>query len=60
VPKLVAIQTAEYPRAAQRPANSRLDCGKLERQFGIRLPPWQRSLDVCLERLLAKAELQRC
>ena len=60
VPRLVPIRSAEYPAAARRPANSRLDCGKIERQFGIRLPPWQRSLDACLDRLLAEAELQRC
>ena len=60
VTRLVPIRSAEYPAAARRPANSRLDCGKIERQFGIRLPPWQRSLDACLDRLLAEAELQRC
>ena len=60
VTRLVPIRSAEYPAAARRPANSRLTCGKIERQFGIRIPPWQRSLDVCLDRLLAEAELQRC
>ena len=60
VPRLVPIRSAENPAAARRPANSRLDCGKIERQFGIRLPPWQRSLDACLDRLLADAELQQC
>lgn len=37
------ITTAEYPTPACRPANSRLDCGKLEKQHGIRLPVWQTS-----------------
>jgi len=60
VPKLVAIKSTEYPTAAQRPTNSRLDCGKLERQFGIRLPRWQQSLEACLDRLLTGVELQRC
>ena len=60
VTRLTPIRSAEYPAAARRPANSRLDCGKIERQFGIRLPPWQRSLDACLDRLLAEPELQRC
>ena len=59
VTRLLPIRSAEYPVAARRPANSRLDCGKIERQFGIRLPPWQRSLDTCLDRLLAEAELKR-
>jgi dTDP-4-dehydrorhamnose reductase len=57
-PGLVAISSAEYPSAARRPANSRLDCAKIERQFGIRLPPWRQSLDRCLDRLLAQAEPQ--
>ncbi|MBW9079583.1 dTDP-4-dehydrorhamnose reductase [Rhizobium pusense] len=37
------ITTAQYPTPARRPANSRLDCGKLEEIFGIRLPNWQTS-----------------
>ena len=60
VTKLVAIKSAESPAAARRPANSRLDCGKIEHQFGIRLPPWQQSLRVCLDRLLVEAKLQSC
>jgi dTDP-4-dehydrorhamnose reductase len=48
-----AITTAEYPTRAKRPANSRLDCAKLESVFGIRLPPWESSLDSCLDQLIA-------
>jgi dTDP-4-dehydrorhamnose reductase len=36
-----AIATADYPTPARRPANSRLDCGRLEAVFGIRLPHWR-------------------
>jgi dTDP-4-dehydrorhamnose reductase len=60
VPKLVAIKSAEYSAPARRPANSRLDCTKIEGEFGVRLPSWRRSLDACLDRLFAEAELQRC
>ena len=60
VPKLVAIKSAQYSTPARRPANSRLDCTKIERHFGIRLPPWRQSLDACLDRLSVEAELQRC
>lgn len=35
------IMTAQYPTPAQRPANSRLVCSKLEEVYGIRLPEWQ-------------------
>lgn len=37
------ITTEQYPTPAQRPANSRLDCSKLEEVYGIRLPEWQTS-----------------
>jgi dTDP-4-dehydrorhamnose reductase len=47
-----AISTAAYPTAADRPANSRLCCDRLASIFGIRLPPLERSLEKCLERLL--------
>ncbi len=36
-----AIATADWPTPARRPADSRLDCGKLERVFGLRLPHWR-------------------
>lgn len=48
------ITTAEYPTAAPRPANSRLDCSKLERTFGIEMPPWESGVDDCVSRLLAE------
>ncbi|WP_318764623.1 dTDP-4-dehydrorhamnose reductase [Agrobacterium fabrum] len=37
------ITTAQYPTPARRPANSRLDCSKLEEVYGIKLPAWQTS-----------------
>jgi dTDP-4-dehydrorhamnose reductase len=46
-----AITTAEYPTAARRPANSRLDSSALERATGIRLPDWRPSLDAVLATL---------
>jgi dTDP-4-dehydrorhamnose reductase len=47
------ITTAEYPTAAQRPANSRLDTDKLRRLYGIALPPWRDSLADCVARILS-------
>ncbi len=38
------IATSDWPTPARRPADSRLDCGKLESVFGLRLPPWETSL----------------
>ncbi len=46
------IATADYPTPARRPANSRLDCGKLALVHGVRLPEWQSSLRPCVARLL--------
>ena len=46
------IQTADYPTAARRPANSRLDSGKLERIHGVRLPDWHPSLNKVVSRLV--------
>lgn len=54
---LVAIKTSEYPRPACRPRNSRLDCTKMERTFGIRLPDWEHSLEACLQQI---TEIERC
>lgn len=51
-PRLRAISTAEFPTPARRPANSVLDCGKLQDDYGIVLPEWPDSLDVCIGRLL--------
>ena len=46
------ITTAEYPTPARRPANCRLDNGKLRRVYGLALPEWRASLAVCCARLL--------
>jgi dTDP-4-dehydrorhamnose reductase len=43
-PTVTAIATKDWPTPAQRPANSRLDCGKLLSTYGIALPPWQASV----------------
>ena len=43
-PDVAGIATADWPTPARRPADSRLDCGKLERYFGLRLPDWQESV----------------
>ena len=43
-PVVQAIATADYPTRAARPADGRLDCGRLAATFGVRLPPWQEGL----------------
>lgn len=46
------ISTADYPTPAKRPANSRLDCSKLEKVHGIRLPDWRTSTETVVSRLV--------
>lgn len=48
--RVEAISTAEYPTPSKRPAFSVLDCSKLQRTFGLRLPDWQHSLRQVLEK----------
>ena len=43
-PIITQIATADWPTPARRPADSRLDCGKLGQVFGIALPGWRNAL----------------
>lgn len=45
------IPTSEYPTAAARPADSRLDTSKIEATFGIRPRPWQTAVRKIVENL---------
>ena len=47
-PRMTPISTAEYPLPAARPAYSVLSNDKIARHFGIRLPDWRQSLNLCL------------
>ena len=49
-----AITTADYPTPACRPANSRLDCTRLEADFGLRMPDWEPYLARMLQLLALK------
>lgn len=49
---VVPIAAADYPTTARRPANSRLDCSKVERAFGVALPDWRVGVEECVARLL--------
>ena len=51
-PPVRPLTTADWPAAARRPADSRLDCGKLERGFGIRPRPWPAMLQSVLRERL--------
>ena len=53
MPTVLPITTAEWPTPAKRPADSRLDCSKLARVFGVALPDWQPSLARTVEAIIA-------
>jgi dTDP-4-dehydrorhamnose reductase len=42
------VPTSSYPTPARRPANSRLDNGRVERAFGIRMPHWRDAFAAAL------------
>jgi len=48
-PTLLPITTADYQTAAQRPSYSILSNNKLYKQFGIRLPNWEKQLHLLAE-----------
>lgn len=45
------IPSSDYPTPAARPLNSRLDCVKLETDFGIKAPDWKQGLSGILSDL---------
>ncbi len=45
------IATADYPTPAKRPANSRLDCGRMISTLNWPMRDWRQSLAACLEEL---------
>jgi dTDP-4-dehydrorhamnose reductase len=53
---VIPITTADYPTAARRPANSRLDTAKLQRTHGVCLPHWHSSLKQVVMRLLSTGQ----
>jgi dTDP-4-dehydrorhamnose reductase len=52
--KVNKIPTSVYPTPAKRPANSRLNGEKLFEIYGLKLDPWQISLDNCLDHLIGQ------
>ncbi len=50
-PQVKDIPTSAYPTPAQRPANSRMDCSALTRDFGVARPDWRDSLTKVLSDL---------
>ncbi len=51
-PVIEPIATSDWPTPVRRPADSRLDCTRLSKLFGLQLPPWRNSLSKLIDRLL--------
>ena len=52
------VPTAAYPTPTKRPANSRLDCARLEATFGVSLPPWRESLARVIDDIFSRHRSQ--
>jgi dTDP-4-dehydrorhamnose reductase len=57
-PRLEAITTAEFPTAARRPANSRLDSSRIAEVFGITAPPWQDAVAAVVRAILVSGHTE--
>jgi dTDP-4-dehydrorhamnose reductase len=49
--KILPVSTAEYPTAAARPKNSRLNTNKIKNTFGVTLPDWKYHLQQLLDKV---------
>jgi dTDP-4-dehydrorhamnose reductase len=49
------LLSSAYPTPARRPLNSRLDCSRLQENFGLYLPPWQTGVERMLDEVLRAA-----
>ena len=45
------IPTSSYPTPAKRPVYSVLNTKKIQREFGIVIPEWKQSLEVCISKI---------
>jgi dTDP-4-dehydrorhamnose reductase len=55
-PRVVPIQTADYPTAAKRPANSHLDCRLFAQVFGFSPRHWTEGVDATTRTLAASSQ----
>ncbi len=50
--EVVPVATSDFPTAAARPHNSRLDTSKLRNTFGLTLPSWQQGVNRLVQQLV--------
>ena len=51
IPDVAPIRTADWPTPAARPANSVLDCSRIQRVWGIEQPDWRAALGPVISRI---------
>jgi dTDP-4-dehydrorhamnose reductase len=56
-PQVVPIRTADYPTPAIRPADARLDCTKILRDFKVAMRPWRDALAETINRMQTGTEI---
>ncbi len=49
--RIMPIPSRDYPTPATRPLNSRLDCNRMKKAFGLALPPWQTHVGRMLDNI---------
>ena len=57
-PRVDPVPTSAWPTAARRPANSSLDCGRIDRLIGPGRPQWTASLSRVLDGLLEQGSVE--
>jgi dTDP-4-dehydrorhamnose reductase len=55
--RLIPIPSSDYPTPARRPANSRLDCSRLQQVFGYTMPFWQESVAAVIAEVISSTAL---
>jgi dTDP-4-dehydrorhamnose reductase len=53
IPEIIPILTKDWPTPAKRPANSQLDCTRLQQIFGVHMPNWRDSLAQTVDKIFA-------
>jgi dTDP-4-dehydrorhamnose reductase len=53
-PIVEPITTDQWPTRAKHPLDSRLNCDKLYRTFGLRFAPWRDSLDQTVDAIFSR------
>jgi len=56
-PQVVPIRTVDYPTPAFRPADGRLDCTKVLRDFDFTMRPWREALAETINRMQIGTEI---